>query len=193
MKITFDAKSTKSDALVVFAAEDGKGDAKLLTAGADADKKTKGAIKRAIAAAKFQGKKAQSLGLPGLQGVAEDHVIIIGLGKVDDLKAQDFNKLGSAVVPVLNARKVASATVAFPAAKELKLGKDLSAEDAVSRFAQAAYLNTYRFDKYLTKEPKEKKPTLKALGFVVDDAPKTRKAFSRYQKVAEGAFLTPKE
>ncbi|HEX2753005.1 MAG TPA: leucyl aminopeptidase [Alphaproteobacteria bacterium] len=190
MKITFDAKPPKSDALVVFAAEDGKGDAKLLTAGADTDKKTKGAIKRAIAAAKFQGKKAQSLGLPGLQGVSEDHVIIIGLGKVEDLKAQDFNKLGSSLVPLLNARKVAAAAVAFPDAKELKLGKALTLEEAAARFAQAAYLNTYRFDKYLTKEPKEKKPTLKSMAIVVEDVPKMRKVFSRYQKVAEGAFLT---
>lgn len=190
MKITFDAKITKSDALIVFATEDGKGDAKLLAAGADADKKTKGAIKRAIAAAKFQGKKAQSLGLPGLQGVSHDHVIVLGLGKTDALQPQDFNKLGSTLVPLLNARKVAGATVSFPAAKELKLGKALDIENAASRFAQAAYLNTYRFDKYLTKEPKEKKPTLKSMTLVVDDAPKTRKAFSRYQKVAEGAFLT---
>jgi len=190
MKITFDVKTAKTDALVVFAAEDGKGDARLLAAGADADKKTKGAISRAIVAAKFQGKKAQSLGLPGLQGAREDHIIVIGLGKVEDVKPQDFNKLGSSIVPLLNARKVASAAVAFPAAKELKLGKALTLAEAAARFAQAAYLNSYRFDKYLTREPKEKKPTLKSLALLVEDAPQTRKVYSRYQKVAEGAFLT---
>ena len=189
MKITFDSKSPKSDALIIFATEDGKGDAHLLAAAADTDKKTKGAIKRAVAAAKFQGKKAQSLVLPGLLGVKEDHVIVMGLGKAEDLKPLDFEKIGSALVSTLNARKAATATVAFPD-KDLKLGKAVDHTTAVVRFALAAFLNTYRFDKYLTKEPKEKKPTLKSLCIVVKDAPKARKAFSDSQKVAEGAFLT---
>jgi leucyl aminopeptidase len=183
MKISFDKESPKTDAFVAFATEGGA----LLGAGKWADKKTAGALRRAIAAEKFEGKKAQTLVLPGPAGLPHNHVVIVGLGKPGDLKEQDFEKVGGALVSVLNARKASSAEVSF-SAKELKL-KNADPRHAAARMAAGAFLNAYRFDKYLTKEPKDKKPTLKSLAFTVDDPKMVKDIFVEEQKVAEAVYL----
>lgn len=175
MKVSFDKKSPKTDALVVFAAEGGK----LSGAGAEADRKSGGALKRAMAAEKFEAKKGAMLTVAGLTGLPQRHVVIVGLGKADKLKTLDFEKIGSTLVPALNAKKAASAAVDFD-------GEDA----ALTAMATGTLLNSYRFDKYLTKEPKEKKPTLKTLCFEVKNPAAVRKNFATAQKTAEAVFLT---
>ncbi|TAL33872.1 MAG: leucyl aminopeptidase [Alphaproteobacteria bacterium] len=183
MKISFDAKSPKSDAFVAFAVEGGK----LLEPGKWADKKMSGALKRAIEAEKFEAKKAQTLVVPGPAGMPHSHVVIVGLGKPEDLKEQDFEKLGGTVVSVLNGRKAGSADVAFRT-DGIKL-KGLDPRHAAARMATGALLSAYRFDKYLTKEPKDKKPTLKSLSFTVDDPARVKKIFSDEKIAAESVYL----
>lgn len=188
-KIQFDQKPAKNaDTRVIFVAEDGKHGAKLSAAARDLDAKTKGALKRALAAAEFTGKKAQFLALPGIEGAGARYVIVAGLGKAEELGALCFEKIGSVLAAQLNSRKSALADVSFPE-EEAKASK-LSPDAAAAHFALGALLNTYRFDKYLTREPKDKKPTLKTLHITVKDTAKARKAFAGQQKVAEGAFLT---
>ena len=106
MKITFDAKPAKSDALVVFTGVDGKpGDA-----ARKLDTKSKGAIKRMLAAEKFAGKKGQIIALPAPGGFAGSHVVMVALA--DNMTGADFEKIGSQLVGTLNARKIAAAAVA---------------------------------------------------------------------------------
>lgn len=183
LKISFDKKSPKADAYVVFATEGGV----LLEPGKAVDQKTKGALRRAMTADKFQAKKGQTFVLAGAEG-AHHHVVVVGLGKTADLKPLDFEKLGTATVAVLNARKAASAEVAF-CTEGLTL-KGFDADHAVVRMATAAMLSSYRFDKYLTKEPKDKKPTLKTVHFTVDNPAAARKLFADQQKIGEAVFLT---
>jgi len=184
MKISFDKKSTKSDAFIAFATEGGK----LLEPGKWADEKSGGALKRAIKADKFEGKKAQTLVIAGPQGLDFGHVVIVGLGKTEDLKEQDFEKLGSGLISVLNAKKAESAEMCF-CTEGLKV-KGIDLKNAAARMAQGALLSSYRFDRYLTKEPKDKKPTLKSLSFTVDDPSKVKKIFEDAQSVSEAVYLT---
>jgi leucyl aminopeptidase len=190
MKISFDSKTPKTDALVVFAAAAAKGGVQLLDAAADLDKKTKGALRRAADAAHFDGKAGDILVLPALAGAAQDIVVLQGLGKTADLTALCFEKAGSALLAKLNGAKAASAHVAFPAS-DLG-GKKASADEAAAHFATGMLLNSYRFDKYLTKEPKDKKPTLKSvhIGLSVASAAKAKRLFDAAQKIAGGVFLT---
>jgi leucyl aminopeptidase len=183
MKITFDKKSPKTDALVVFAMENGK----LLPAGARADDISGGAIARAMRAEKFEGKKASMLVIAGPQGLSHRHVVVLGLGQPDKLRAADFEKMGSALAPALNAKRTVAAEIAFP--DDLAF-KNADGDEAASRMALGALLTGYRFDKYLTKEPQDKKPTLKSLQFTVGNPARARKAFSAAQKVADAVFLT---
>jgi leucyl aminopeptidase len=182
MKISFDTKQPAADAFVAFAAEGGK----LLGAAQWADSKTGGALKRAIAAEKFEGKKAQALVVSGPAGLPHRQLVLLGLGKPGELKDKDFEKLGGTLVALLNAKKAASATVALPA--EAK-AKGLDAPAAAARMALGARLSSYRFDKYLTKEPKEKKPTLKSVAFAGPHAAQAKKVFDAERKVAEAVYL----
>jgi leucyl aminopeptidase len=179
MKITFEKKSAaKAAAYVVFATEDGK-----LTAQAQAlDKKAGDALKRAVKAEGFDGKKGKLLTVAGPAGLTASHVIIVGLGKVADLKPRDFEKIGSSLTAELNRHKVASAVI--------DLGSEVKHEElAASNLASGLLLNSYRFDKYLTREPKEKKPTLKTVSIVVAAADKAKKDFDSKRKLAEAIFL----
>ncbi|MCK4868934.1 MAG: leucyl aminopeptidase, partial [Alphaproteobacteria bacterium] len=58
MKISFAEPALPAKGAVVVLVAEGK---KLSAAATDLDKQTKGAVKRAIAASKFTGKKGQSL------------------------------------------------------------------------------------------------------------------------------------
>ncbi|MCK4945965.1 MAG: leucyl aminopeptidase [Alphaproteobacteria bacterium] len=178
MKITFEAKSGhKQDAFVVFVAEDGKLDF--------FDKKMKVAVKRSMQAAAFSGKKGAILAIPGLAETNTSYIIVVGLGKLQDLKLNDFEKIGSALVKELNARKAVSAQVIF--CDKLK---NIAEDEAVSRMATGMLLNSYRFDKYMTKKLKEKKSTLKSVRFIVKSAPAARKKFDTSRKVTDAVFLT---
>ena len=151
MKISFEKKPTrKADAAVVFVAAGDKltGEAQRL------DKKTKGAIKRAMKAEGFAGEKGKVLAVSGAAGISAGHIVVVGLGKPRELKARDFEAIGSSLTSALNKHKAASAQVLFDddACHESKVA-------AAAHLAEGMLLNSYRFDKYLTREPKEKKPT----------------------------------
>lgn len=182
MKITFEAKSSrKTDAYVVFAADGGK-----LTEPAVAlDKKSKGAIKRAIKAEGFEGKAGKVLAIPGPEGLPVAHLFVVGLGKAADVKPQDFEKIGSNLVPALNGRKVKSAQVLF--CKELKKPSE---DEATGCIAAGLLLNSYRFDKYMTREAKDKKPSLSSIEFIVTKPAAARKSFALQRKLADAVFLT---
>lgn len=187
IKVSFDTKAPKTETLVVFAAQDEKGGvAKLLDAAKAADKKTKGALKRTVTSEKFQAKKGQSLVITAPAGTSHSHIVILGLGNPDQLTLQDFEKAGSGLAATLNARKAASAQVIL---EPKNIGK-LDLSEAASRFGAGAQLNSYRFDKYLTKEPKEKKPTLKSVTVTLPSPAAARQLFAIEQKRAEAVFMT---
>ncbi|MBU6474558.1 MAG: leucyl aminopeptidase, partial [Alphaproteobacteria bacterium] len=180
MKISFEKKSAgKADAVVVFAAEGGK----LAGAALKLDEKSRGALKRAIKAEGFTGGKGKFLTVAGPEGVAAAHIVVAGLGKPAELKARDFEAIGSGLTAALNARKAASAQVLFDD-ENCDAPKDIAA----AHLAEGMLLNSYRFDKYLTREPKEKKPTLKSVEVVLSEAAAARKDFERKRKVAEAVF-----
>lgn len=182
MKISFETKSShKPDTYVVFATEGGK----LTEHAAVLDKKTSGAIKRTVSAEAFQGKKGRVLTISAPAGIPASHIVVAGLGKAADMKVCDFEKIGSDLIPVLNKKKAASVQIVFDTGL-----KHITGEAAASRMATGMLLNSYRFDKYLTREPKEKKPTLKSVEFIVKNAVPARKNFDAARKMADAVFLT---
>jgi leucyl aminopeptidase len=173
MKISFDAKHSKAAALVVFAEAGGA---------VLADKKLRNALKSALKAEKFEGKKGQIVIVPGF---SPGHIVVVGLGVANELTLLDFEKIGSSLVPVLNSHKVDSVEIVF----DIKGVKKISIAAAAAQMAAGAFLNSYRFDKYLTKQPKEKKPTLKSLHVRLSEASEAKKIFSTHHKVGEAVFL----
>ncbi len=184
MKITFTAKLTADpDALVVGAFEGRK----LSPDAAEIDSRTKGALKKAMAAGRFTGAKDQFLDVVAPVGVKARRVVIAGLGKQAGLDALAIQKIGGTLVAHLN--RVGAKRAAVMVEKWANNRKLPVAAEAAN-LAYGARLRSYRFDKYRTKEKAECKPTLEALAVVVRRAGESKAAFTPLDRVADGVFYT---
>ncbi len=93
MKISFaDPRLPKSGTLVVGVLE-GK---KLAASAAALDKESNGALVSAMAASRFTGKKEETLSIAAPRGLPHDRVILLGLGKPEELDAQRLQRRGAA-------------------------------------------------------------------------------------------------
>lgn len=179
MKISFAEPALPAKGAVVVLVEEGK---KLSPAAKDLDKQTKGAVKRAIAASKFTGKKGQSLEIMAPAGGSLDRVLLAGTGK--EFGELEQQALGGNVVGKLMNTGSAEVTIIVDAG-----AKDLTATAA--NVALGARLASYRFDKYLTKQDNDNgKPTLKAAKIGVKGAAAAKKAYGPMDKIADGVFFS---
>lgn len=183
MKIAFAKPQLPTEGAIVAAVLEGK----VLTATAAAlDAKTGGALVRAMAAGRFEGKAGQTLSVLAPAGLELSRVVLIGLGKadkIDALAAQAFG--GTAAAQVLGSGDAAAA-IAADAVEGAKIGADAFAANV----ALGTRLRSYRFDKYLTTQKKEDKPSVKKLTVLTDAASAAKSAFGALDKVADGVFLT---
>ena len=147
-----------------------------LGAAADAiDAATSGAVSRALPGSRFTGAKGQTLDIPAPHGVEAARVVLIGVGSREGFDAIAAETMGAAAYQAV---KVSGATVL-----ELKLS-DLTNEQA----AQAAFgvrLAAYRFDRYMTKEKPEKKPSVKETRIACADPEAAVSAFAGLSALAD--------
>ena len=183
MKITFSAKSPKVDALVVGAYDDRV----LSGTAANVDRACKGALIRAMKAGRFTGAGEQFLDVLAPVGVDAARIVVAGLGKAGALDALGAQNLGGNLVAHLNRVGAKRAAVLV---EKWSDGTGLSAGDQAANLGYGARLRGYRFDKYRTKEKKERKPTLDRLTVVGRSARPAAAAFNRLDRVADGVFLT---
>ncbi|MCK5274410.1 MAG: leucyl aminopeptidase [Alphaproteobacteria bacterium] len=179
MKISFAEPALPTKGAVVVLVEAGK---KLSPAAKDLDKQTKGAIKRAIGASRFEGKKGQSLEIVAPAGGGLDRILLAGTGK--DFGELEQQALGGNVVGKLKNSGSLEVTIIVDSGT-----KDLTA--AAANVALGARLASYRFDKYLTKQDNDNgKPTLKTVKVGVQGAAKARKVYGPMDKIADGVIFT---
>ncbi|MGE5514704.1 MAG: leucyl aminopeptidase [Bacteroidota bacterium] len=183
MKIAFAKPQLPTEGAVVVGVLEGK----VLTAtAAQLDETSGGALSRAIAASRFEGKAGQSLTVLAPAGLELNRVVLLGLGKaeaLDALAAQAFG--GSALVQVALSGDAAAA-IAADAVDGAKVGP----AEFAANIAFGARLRGYRFDKYRTKEKKEDKPSVKKLTVLSADHGAAKAAFAPLDKIADGIFLT---
>lgn len=180
MKVSFVSPSKASGAAVVIS------HAKLgLSSGAALyDEASDGQIKRAAKAAGFTGAAGQSVTVLAPAGVKASRVLVMGAGKSGGKKADKFDAelFGAKAVKALLTSGETSVTLHLE-------GLDLTADDA-ARAALGGVLAAYRFDKYMTKQPKSKKPSVTTLKISYDGAAKARAAYKNfYGPVGEGTYL----
>lgn len=145
---------------------------------AEADSLSGGALSQAASTGRFTGDRGQKLEVLGAPGLPCPRNLLIGLGDAADLTNQDSLEIGGAAI----------AALLTSGAERVSLVVDHNGLDPVA-VAEGAYLRTYRFDKYRTKEPATKKPTIKTL--VIESADENAAtAFEGRKAVAEGVFLT---
>ena len=183
LKISFteDAPS-KSGALVTAVLSDGR----MTSATAELDKRCKGALKRAMAAADFTGKKGKMLEVLAPAGIDNGRVLLVGIGEPSELTAAELVDQGGSVVAQL--LEAGESEAALLLTSEIEGAPEASARAA--SLAYGAMLRSYRFDKYKTKEKAEDKPKLSKLTLHVADKSAAKKAFAPLEAIAKGVERT---
>jgi len=183
LDIRFAAAALAKDGALVLPVAEG---APLAGLAAAADKALDGRLSVALKAARFTGKKGQSVSMlaPGA-GLAR--VVAVGLGKAAALDAQGAeDAAGSALAPLLGgADKQAAIAADLPEG-----AKGLDAAAFAAALAMGARLRAYRFDRYRTTEKPDEKPALGTVTVLAADAARARAAFAPLARVADGVFLT---
>jgi len=183
MKIAFsDPAITAAGALAVGVLEGNK-----LTASAKAvDRKTRGAVTRALKAGPFKGKAGQTLTMMAPAGTRLERLLLVGLGKPSGLDDNALQKAGGAIYAALGSSGTRAATVLVDDID----GATPSAEAMAVSMAEGAKLRSYRFDRYRTKQAAEDKPTLAALTLRCKGANAARTRFKARERVVDGVFMT---
>ena len=183
MKLTFAAPGLPETGVVaVFVLEDRElsASARLL------NDRLRGALVRAIEAGRFKGKKDQTLSLPAPAEGPYDRIVLVGLGKPAELDALRLQAVGGQLYAALAGEGVKAASVAVDAVD----GSEREPAEMAAEMAFGAKLRAYRFDKYLTKEKDEDKPSLEQLAFHCDNQGRAKKLFAPKEAVAAGVHFT---
>ena len=143
-------------------------------------------IERAATAADFKAKAMATLDLLAPAGSDLDRLIVIGTGKLDELKELDWLRLGGTALGA--AGKAASLTVLL----ERPDGGMLSPA-ATADFALGAKLRSYRFDKYKQSDSAENGDSAKkapsAVAILVENLTGVKEAWAARSGIGDGALL----
>jgi leucyl aminopeptidase len=140
-------------------------------------------VTRAAAADRFKGKSGSALDLVAPPGLDVSRLVVVGVGKARDLKAQDFVKLGGIAMGRIPA-----------AAKDATIIADLPGgaikPDRVADLALGVQLRAYAFERYKTtrKEGEEKAAEVKVT-IAVTGVASAQKAFRPRAAVADGVTI----
>ncbi|HYM31503.1 MAG TPA: leucyl aminopeptidase, partial [Candidatus Cybelea sp.] len=183
MKIAFvEAGLPKSGALVVGVLADNA----LLPSAKAVDGATNGAISRALSANRFSGKQGQVLEILAPAGLGVSRVLVYGFGKLNQVNGVGLENCAGEIVR----RLAASGETSLHIACDPIRGAKLAPADAAAHLAFGARLGGYRFDKYHTKVPDDKKPSLTTVNIGVSGPGRAQRAFEPLDRIADGIFFT---
>ncbi|PHR60495.1 MAG: leucyl aminopeptidase [Robiginitomaculum sp.] len=125
------------------------------------------------------GSAGKDFQILGPKGTKTNRIFVTGCGGLDGFDSENF---GARVVKTLLMSGETTLVLQMD-------GFDFTPVDA-ARAALGAVLASYRFDKYRTKLPASKKPSLKNIKIAVENPAKARAAYKNfYGPVAEGTLL----
>ncbi len=179
MKISF-AKpvAAKTGTLVLFAAK-----GPTLTPAAQAvDKATKGVLSRALKAGRYTADVADSLEILGPSGLDVNRVLLLGLGESAKANVGEFERIGGAIAARLQASGETCVNIMLDDCGVI----GVSAAEAAARLAGGLRMRSYRFDKYRTREPAAKKPSLAKAIIMTSDAKAAEAAFADNDATIDG-------
>lgn len=176
MHVTFASIEMPKGGAVVFLVEKDKPFTGLA---AEADAATSGALSKARDVSRFTGSSGQTLEVTVPAGLKVERVLLIGIGELDKMDETKWAEAGGVI----------TAALAGSGSNEAAIVADIEGADALS-LAEGALLRGYRFDKYRTKEPESKKPTLEKLIVQAAKSQECNDLFSARQKVVDGVFFT---
>jgi leucyl aminopeptidase len=182
MQLSFAAPHAVSEGTWVVGAMDG---AALTPAAAKADKDMGGALKRALAAGKFTGKRGQILEVLAPSGLKASRVLLVGLGQASDFDGNAAENLAAGAIARLQPSGETAATFEIDPPK----GAKLKPAELAAHLAMGARLRSYTFNKYRTKDLADHEFKLKTVTVATSDASGAKKAWRALDAVAAGMFL----
>ena len=180
LKLEFAALATPSKGVLVLFCEEGL---KFGSAARRAIEPTGDLVTRAAAADRFKGKNGSALDIVAPPGLAATRLVIVGVGKARDLKAEDFVKLGGIAKGKIPAAATEATIVADLPGGAIK-------PDRIADIALGVQLRAYAFDRYKTKrkDADEKAAQLKVT-ITVPSVAAVEKAFAPRSAVASGVVI----
>ncbi|WP_304175391.1 leucyl aminopeptidase [Phenylobacterium aquaticum] len=145
----------------------------------EAAKAEGGAYAAAIAASRFTGAKGQTLDLLAPAG-GPGRVLLVGAGKAEAFDEMAAENAAAGAYGAVKATGFTALRVKLPAASA-----ELSA-----RAGLGVRLAAYRFDKYRTKEPAEKKPSLTAAQITAETPEAALAAFAPLAALADAVSFS---
>ncbi len=139
-----------------------------------------GAAAAAAAASRFTGAKGQTLDILGPAGTDAARLTLIGAGKKDAYDAMGAEHAAASAYAAVKASGLEILRI------ELPNGGGTNA----ARAALGVRLASYRFDKYRTKEPAEKKPSIVKTQVVTSDVDKSLADFVPLAALADAVSFT---
>jgi leucyl aminopeptidase len=137
-------------------------------------------VTRAAAAERFKGKRAATLDIVAPNGLEVSRLMVVGVGKVRELKARDFVKLGGVAMGKLP-KSAEEATIIAD------LPGGVPKPDSLAELALGMRLRAYSFDRYKTKRKEgEEKPSEVEVTIAVANVAPVRKAYVAREAVADG-------
>ncbi len=186
MKVEFVASASETDgALVVPVA----GIDPLAGRAKELDDASSGAVARAIGASRFRGRKGEKLEILAPAALAAGRLLLLGTA---DRKggAHEFDRFG---LMALGGSAAAALLVSGEKSVQIEtagIASSLDAAEAAAEVAAGFLLRVWRFDKYRTKEPEEKKPSVTTLRIATGDPEGARAAWMALRPVLDGVLLT---
>jgi leucyl aminopeptidase len=181
MKARFAAASLPQSGTLVLLAGEG---AALAPLGEEADRASGGHLRRAMTAARFEGKKDQTIDIIAPGEMKLDRIVVLGVGDVSKLQPRDVELLGGTAAGALQSAKASEAAIAA----ELPGESDIPPGDVAALLASGVRLRTYNFDTYKTKK-KDDAADLRQVSVLTSAAAAARKAFQSFDAVADGVHL----
>jgi leucyl aminopeptidase len=139
-------------------------------------------VKRAAETNQFKGKSAAALDILAPEGLKVKRLIVMGVGKLTEIKDNDFLKLGGSVAGKLRAGNDAVTIIAELPAGAMK-------PDQAAAVASGLRLRAYKFDRYKTKKKEGEEAALRAdVSVAVGDVAAARKAFAPTTHIVDGVI-----
>jgi len=139
-----------------------------------------GPLGQAAAASRFSGAKGQTLDILAPAGTDAARLVLVGAGKKDGFDALGAEHAAASAYAAVKASGLTTLRIELP-----NNGPELAA-----RAALGVRLASYRFDKYRTKEPAEKKPSIQKTEVVVTDNAAALEAFAPTAALADAVSFT---
>lgn len=140
-------------------------------------------VRRAAETNQFKGKSGSVLDILAPQGLKASRLIVVGAGKLSEVKDNDFLRLGGAAAGKLRAGNGAVTVIADLPAGEMK-------PDQAAAVAAGLQLRAYKFDRYKTKKKDGEEGAVSAdVSFAVGDVAAARKAFAPSAHIVDGVIM----